>query len=90
MARTFVWALVAIALLVPRFSAHQGVRSGKIEKVNADKGTLIITVDGKDRDLKVGAPRASRSRKAISAATARTPLDRGSKGGPRAARVLQE
>jgi hypothetical protein len=51
--RRLICAVVAGCLLCAALFAQDGVQRGKIKRVDADKGTIVITVGGKDRVLEV-------------------------------------
>jgi hypothetical protein len=53
MTRFIAVTLVGIAVLAPRAGAQGDIQKGKVKKTDADKGTITITVDGKDRDFTV-------------------------------------
>jgi Cu/Ag efflux protein CusF len=46
--------IIAFAVLPTALSAQDSIQRGKIKKVDADKGNITITVDGKDHDFRVG------------------------------------
>ena len=52
MLRTFVCALFGLVLFAGIILADE--MKGKITKVDAEKKTVTVSVDGKDKDLKVG------------------------------------
>jgi hypothetical protein len=45
--------IVALAVFPAALTAQEDIQRGKIKKVDADKGTLTITVGGKDHDVTV-------------------------------------
>src|SRR5262249_37546139 len=53
MNRSSLWATLALLALTAALSAQGGPQSGKIKKVDADKGVLTVTADGEDRELQV-------------------------------------
>jgi Cu/Ag efflux protein CusF len=53
MTRVLVGTVVGLLLWTSTLPAQQDIQRGRIKKVDADKGTITITVDGKDRDLVV-------------------------------------
>jgi hypothetical protein len=53
MRRSQFAALIGWLLLVAPLSAQDAPQQGKIKKVDADKGVVVITVDGKDREFLV-------------------------------------
>jgi Cu/Ag efflux protein CusF len=55
MPRLLLVALAGLAVSAAAFQADEPVRRGRIKKVDADKGTLTLTVDGQDRDYTVTA-----------------------------------
>jgi hypothetical protein len=56
MLRTFACAVVALFVLsVGLVMAADKEAKGTIKKVDADKGTITVTVDGKDQDFMIGA-----------------------------------
>lgn len=54
MRRLFCTAAVGCLLCAAALLAQEGIERGKIKKIDADKGTVVITVEGKDRTLAVG------------------------------------
>jgi Cu/Ag efflux protein CusF len=53
MLRPLIGGVLGFVLLVTALPAQEGIQRGKIKKVDADKGTIIITADGKDLELLV-------------------------------------
>src|SRR5262245_32371752 len=53
MLRSSLQALVILVILAPGLLAQDGIRRGQIKKVDADKGTVTITVNGKDHTFVV-------------------------------------
>jgi hypothetical protein len=53
MIRSLVGAVLALMVFTPGLLAQQGIQRGKIKKIDADKGTLTITANGKDHDFTV-------------------------------------
>ena len=53
MPRVLCYAVLGCAILASGLSAQEGIRRGKVKKVDASKGTITITVDGKDQDFAV-------------------------------------
>lgn len=53
MGRTATLALAALVTLALALPAQEGIQKGTLKKVDADKGTLTVTVDGTDHDLTV-------------------------------------
>jgi Cu/Ag efflux protein CusF len=53
MARRWFGVVAAVALLATALLAQDAIQRGKIKKVDAEKGTVTITVDGKDQDFLV-------------------------------------
>src|SRR5258708_3728342 len=53
MARRLFGVVAAVALFATVLLAQEGPQRGKIKKVDVDKGTVTITVDGKDQEVLV-------------------------------------
>ena len=53
MLRPLVCATLGIALLTNHVSAQQGIQQGRIKKVDAAKGMITVTADGKEHELAV-------------------------------------
>jgi Cu/Ag efflux protein CusF len=53
MTRRLFVVVAAVALFTTTLLAQESIQRGKIKKVDADKGVVTITVDGKDQDFVV-------------------------------------
>jgi hypothetical protein len=53
MLRSLIGTAVGLLLFVAALPAQDGPQRGKIKKVDADKGVIVITADGKDLELTV-------------------------------------
>jgi hypothetical protein len=53
MSRSIMYAFIGFVLSPAVLLAQEGIQRGKIKAVNADKGTITITADGKDREFPV-------------------------------------
>jgi len=53
MLRSFASALIGLLILATGLPAQQDIQRGKVKRVDADKGTITITTDGKDLDFTV-------------------------------------
>ncbi len=53
MRRPLTCAVLGLMLFAAALGAQEGLRKGSIKKVDAAKGTLTITADGKDHELRV-------------------------------------
>jgi hypothetical protein len=53
MFRSAVAAWVVLVFLTPGLQAQQDIQRGRIKTLDADKGTITITANGKDRDFTV-------------------------------------
>jgi hypothetical protein len=53
MIRSLMGAVLALTVFTPGLLAQQGIQRGKIKKIDADKGTITITANGKDHDFTV-------------------------------------
>ncbi len=53
MYRSMLYAFIGLILFPAALFAQEGIQRGKIKAINADKGTITITADGKDREFPV-------------------------------------